>query len=92
VDLSAFTGFVGVTLQAGDGHLLGWAPVGLGGAAADPQPATPDGAAAGTPTPPERSSRPWIGATDGVLLAVGALVLAGASLLASGRGATGTTA
>lgn len=89
VDLSAIgSGYAAVTVQGENGDLLGWAPVSLGGGTTDESDAA---ATTGAPASPDSdlapvsSDRVWIGTSDGVLLAIGALVLAAVSLLTGFR-------
>jgi hypothetical protein len=94
VDLGDFSGYAGLTVQDAHGTLLGWAPVQIAGAAgaasaapaATPVP-TPAEAPASVAVRPVGSSTDdgvgWLSGLDGLLLALGALVLAAASLTTS---------
>jgi len=78
--------YVGVTVQSAAGRLLGWTPVALGPAddsEPDAVPSTIEEPAQIVTVPVASPS--WLGPTDGLLLATGALVLAAASLLTSRR-------
>ena len=88
--LSGLSGYAGATVQAADGRLLGWAPLVLTAAdAADTMdtavddPATDPETNALRPVATTGRADPWLSGADGLLLALGALVLAGTSLVTS---------
>ena len=95
LDLTSLEGYAGATVQSADGTLLGWAPLALGDAGATD--ASADSTVAAEPVAaiapaalaaangPSSSDDGWLTGTDGLLLAAGAVLLAGASLVPARR-------
>ncbi len=90
LDLSGLGGsYAGVTVQDSAGALLGWTPVALPATAST----VGDTATVATSVAPTAAAssvastdqRVWVGTTDGLLLATGALLLVAAALLTNGR-------